>query len=39
MLNFFLLVHFTPCNVGIYSPAGGKNELGEKKFNIARGES
>jgi hypothetical protein len=29
-----------PCNVGIYSPAGGKNELEEeKKFNIARGES
>jgi hypothetical protein len=26
------------CNVGLYSPAGGKNEL-EKKINIARDES
>jgi hypothetical protein len=34
MLDFFLLVHFfpcTPCNVGLYSLAGGKNEL-EKKI-------
>jgi hypothetical protein len=31
MLIFFFLVHFTPCNVGLYSPAGGKNELEEKK--------
>jgi hypothetical protein len=31
-----------PCtsrNVGLYSPAGGKNELKEKKINIAKGES
>jgi hypothetical protein len=35
---FFFLVHFSPCNVGLYSPVGGKNEL-EKKINIARGES
>jgi hypothetical protein len=41
MLDFFLLVNFfpcTPCNVGLYSLAGGKNEL-EKKNNIARGDS
>jgi hypothetical protein len=29
---FFLLVHFTPCNVGLYSLTRGKNELGEKKI-------
>jgi hypothetical protein len=42
MLNIFFLVHltpFTPCNVGIYTPAGGKNELEGKKINIAMGES
>jgi hypothetical protein len=43
MLNFFSPNSFyppaPPCNVGLYSPAGGKNELGEKKFNIARSES
>jgi hypothetical protein len=34
MLKFFLLVHFTPCNVGLYSSAGGKNELGEKNSTL-----
>jgi hypothetical protein len=37
----FVLVHFTPCtpcNVGLYTSAGGKNEL-EKKMNIVMDES
>jgi hypothetical protein len=33
MLDFFLLVNFFPCNVGLYSLAGGKNEL-EKKITL-----
>jgi hypothetical protein len=37
MLIFFL-VYFSPCNAGLYSPVGVKNEL-EKKINIARGKS
>jgi hypothetical protein len=37
MLNHFTPLH--PCNVGLYSLAGGKNKLGEKKINITRGET
>jgi hypothetical protein len=33
MLNFFP-ISFYPCNVGLYSPAGGKNELEEKKSTL-----
>jgi hypothetical protein len=36
MLIFFL-IHFTPCtpcDVGLYSSAGGKNELEEKKLTL-----
>jgi hypothetical protein len=41
-VDFFFLIHFTPLypyDVGLYSPAGGKNELEEKKSNIARDET
>jgi hypothetical protein len=34
MLNFFLLAYFTPCNVGLYSSARSKNELGKKKSTL-----
>jgi ribosomal protein S27E len=39
MLIFFSSSFYPciPCNVGLYSPVGGKNELEEKKINIARG--
>jgi hypothetical protein len=39
MLNIFFPSSIYPCNVGLYSPASGKNELEEKKINIARDES
>jgi hypothetical protein len=38
MLNFFSPNSFyppaPPCNVGLYSPSGGKNELGEKNSTL-----
>jgi hypothetical protein len=37
MLIFF--PSFTPCNVGLYFPTGGKNDLEEKKKLTLQGAS